>query len=88
MGRSSLYRKIQALTGETPNQFILSYRLERGAQLLREKFGNVTEVALEVGFSSSAYFSKLFKEKFHQTPSEFQASPGPSDTTSKPGKDD
>ncbi|MGD2086968.1 MAG: response regulator [Candidatus Aminicenantes bacterium] len=77
MGRSTLYRKIQALTGETPNQFILSYRLERGAQLLREQCGNVTEVAFEVGFSSAAYFSKLFKEKFHQTPSEFQASQSP-----------
>jgi signal transduction histidine kinase/DNA-binding response OmpR family regulator/ligand-binding sensor domain-containing protein len=76
MGRSTLFRKIQALTGETPNQFILSYRLERGAQLLREKFGNVTEAAFEVGFSSAAYFAKLFKEKFHQTPSEFQASQG------------
>jgi DNA-binding response OmpR family regulator/two-component sensor histidine kinase len=87
MGRSTLFRKIQALTGETPNQFILSYRLERGAQLLREKFGNVTEVALDVGFSSAAYFAKLFKEKFHQTPSEFQASHGPSDTAHKSGKD-
>jgi len=76
MGRSTLFRKIQALTGETPNQFILSYRLERAAQLLREKFGNVTEVAFEVGFSSAAYFAKLFKEKIHQTPSEFQASQG------------
>jgi AraC-like DNA-binding protein len=87
MGRSTLYRKIQALTGETPNQFILSYRLERGAQLLREKFGNVTEVALEVGFSSAAYFSKLFKEKFHQSPSEFQASQTPGGKVPKLGKD-
>lgn len=86
MGRSTLYRKIQALTGETPNQFILSYRLERGAQLLREKFGNVTEVAFEVGFSSAAYFSKLFKEKFHQAPSEFQSSQSPSETVPKSGK--
>jgi transcriptional regulator GlxA family with amidase domain len=61
--------------------------LERGAQLLREKFGNVTEVAFEVGFSSAAYYAKLFKEKFHQTPSEFQASQDPAETTSKPGKD-
>ena len=87
MGRSTLFRKIQALTGETPNQFILSYRLERGAQLLREKYGNVTEVALDVGFSSPAYFSKLFKEKFQQTPSDFQASQGPGEKISKPGKE-
>jgi len=74
MGRSTLFRKIQALTGETPNQFILSYRLERAAQLLRENYGNVTEVAMAVGFSSPPYFAKCFKEKFHQSPSSFQAS--------------
>jgi len=74
MGRSTLFRKVQALTGETPNQFILSYRLERGAQLLKESFGNVTEIAFEVGFSTPTYFSKCFKEKFHQSPSSFQTS--------------
>ena len=74
MSRSNLFRKIHALTGETPNQFILSYRLERAAQLLKKKFGNITEVAFEVGFSGTAYFSKCFKDKFHQSPSSFQAS--------------
>jgi signal transduction histidine kinase/DNA-binding NarL/FixJ family response regulator len=74
MGRSTLYRKVEALTGETPNQFIQSYRLERAAQLLKANFGNITEVAFEVGFSSSAYFTKCFKEKFHRLPSTFLAS--------------
>ncbi len=74
MGRTSLFRKTHALTGETPNQFIQSYRLERAAQLLKANFGNVTEVAFEVGFSSTAYFTRCFKEKFHQLPSTFQAS--------------
>jgi len=74
MGRSTLFRKVQALTGETPNQFILSYRLERGARLLRENYGNVTEVAMAVGFSSPPYFAKCFKDRFHQSPSSYQAS--------------
>ncbi|MCP5054257.1 MAG: response regulator transcription factor, partial [bacterium] len=74
MGRSTLFEKVIALTGETPKQFIQSYRLQRAAQLLKSNFGNVTEVAFEVGFSSSAYFTKCFKEKFHQLPSTFQAS--------------
>ncbi|MDQ1350491.1 MAG: hypothetical protein QG657_793, partial [Acidobacteriota bacterium] len=73
MGRSTLFRKVKALTGETPNQFIMSYRLERGAQLLRENFGNVTEVAFAVGFSSSTYFATCFKEKFGEAPSTYQA---------------
>jgi signal transduction histidine kinase/DNA-binding response OmpR family regulator len=76
MSRATLYRKILALTGEPPNEFIRSYRLKRGAQLLKENFGSVTEVAYEVGFSSSAYFTKRFKEKFHQLPSIFQRTQG------------
>jgi signal transduction histidine kinase/DNA-binding response OmpR family regulator len=74
MNRSTLYRKIMALTGESPIQFIRSYRLKRGAQLLKAKFGNVSQVALEVGFSNMAYFARCFKEKFHQLPSAYQDS--------------
>ena len=74
MGRATLFRKIKALTGETPNQFILSYRLERAAQLFRENFGNVSEVSAEVGFSTTQYFAKCFKERFHQSPKSYRAS--------------
>ncbi len=73
MNRATVYRKVMALTGESPIQFIRSYRLKRGAQLLRDKFGNVSEVSLEVGFNNMAYFAKCFKEKFHQSPSSYQA---------------
>jgi predicted ATPase/signal transduction histidine kinase/DNA-binding response OmpR family regulator/tRNA A-37 threonylcarbamoyl transferase component Bud32 len=73
MGRSTLNRKTRALTGESTNRFIQSYRLKRAAQLLEAKFGNVTEVAFEVGFSSPAYFARRFKEKFHCQPSDFLA---------------
>lgn len=72
MSRATLYRKILALTGQSPREFIKSYRLKRGAQLLKDKFGNVTEVAFETGFSSTAYFTKCFKEQFHQLPSEYE----------------
>ena len=72
MSRTSLYHKIMALTGESPNQFIRSYRLKRAAKLLQGNFGNVTEVAFAVGFSSTAYFTKCFKKKFRQLPKAFQ----------------
>jgi signal transduction histidine kinase/ligand-binding sensor domain-containing protein/DNA-binding NarL/FixJ family response regulator len=71
MPNTTLYRKIQALCGLNPTEFIRSYRLKRAAQLLKNGFGSVTEVAFEVGFSSRAYFTKCFKEKFHSLPSKF-----------------
>jgi signal transduction histidine kinase/ligand-binding sensor domain-containing protein/DNA-binding NarL/FixJ family response regulator len=72
MDRSTIYRKILALTGETPTDFIRSCRLKRGAELLKDNFGTVLEVAFEVGFSSANYFTKCFKKKFHQLPSNFK----------------
>ncbi|MGD2090494.1 MAG: two-component regulator propeller domain-containing protein [Candidatus Aminicenantes bacterium] len=76
MSRTTLYRKVHALTGQTPTDFIRSYRLKRGAELLKQKTGTVLEVAFEVGFGNSSYFAKCFKEKFHQLPSTYQASEG------------
>ncbi|MCX6583452.1 MAG: response regulator [Candidatus Aminicenantes bacterium] len=72
LSQDVMFKKLQALTGETPNQFILSYRLERAAQLLKANFGNVTEVAFEVGFPNTAEFARCFKEKFQQLPTSFQ----------------
>jgi len=62
MDRSTLYRKALAITGETPADYIRSQRLKRGAQLLESNFGDVTAVALEVGFSS--LFSAIFCQDF------------------------
>ena len=74
ISRSTLKRKIKALTGQSAGRFVRSYRLKRAAQLLKAKFGNVTEVAFEVGFSSSAYFTKCFKEQFRQAPHDYRNS--------------
>ncbi|MCP5055005.1 MAG: response regulator [bacterium] len=74
MSRTTVYRKVQALSGESPTDFIRSYRLMRAAQLLKSNYDSVTEVAFEVGFSSRAYFTKCFKQKFHQLPSDFLSS--------------
>ncbi len=69
-GRRQLHRKIKALTGETPSDFIRSVRLQRAKQLLEQKAGNVSEIAFQTGFSSLPYFSTAFKEQFGKLPSE------------------
>lgn len=74
LGRTTLFRKLEALTNETPKEYIQSYRLERAARLLKGNFGNVTEVAMKVGFSNPQYFSQCFKEKYHMTPHSYKIS--------------
>ena len=68
LSRSQLYRKIQALTQQTPSQFIHQVRLERAHELLKEGNLNVTQVAYEVGYSSQSYFSKMYQEYFGYSP--------------------
>ena len=72
MSRSSFYRKIKALTDLTPIDFLKTQRLERAAYLLR-RGGRITEVAAQVGFTSSSYFAKCFRAKFGVLPKEYVA---------------
>ncbi|OGU70527.1 MAG: hypothetical protein A2V93_02815 [Ignavibacteria bacterium RBG_16_34_14] len=71
MSTSQLYRKIHALTNQTPVEFIRTFRLKRAASLLNQKFGNVAEIAFEVGFNNLSYFAKCFRELFGKSPSEY-----------------
>ena len=70
MSRMHLNRKIKAMTGMTPNELIRVVRLNRAAELLMTGV-SVSETADRVGFDTAAYFSKVFKEQYHVTPSEF-----------------
>jgi YesN/AraC family two-component response regulator len=71
MSRSQLFRKVTALTGSSVNELIRSFRLQKAAQLLDKKWGPVSQVAYEVGFSNLSYFSKCFKEQYGVLPSEY-----------------
>ncbi|NLR77144.1 hybrid sensor histidine kinase/response regulator transcription factor [Chitinophaga eiseniae] len=73
MSRVTLYRKINSLTGRSPLEFIRSMRMKRAAQLLNKSGMSIAEVAYQVGFNNPKVFSKLFKEEFGITPSEYAA---------------
>ncbi|WP_027455455.1 hybrid sensor histidine kinase/response regulator transcription factor [Xylanibacter brevis] len=70
MSRSSFYRKIKALTGMTPTDYLKTSRMNQAALLLREGCRS-SEVAERVGFSSTSYFAKCFKAQFGILPKEF-----------------
>lgn len=73
MGRSLLYSKFKALTGMTPNNFLLNYRLKFAATLLN-KYPTlpIAEVSDRSGFSSPLYFSRCFKSQYGETPQNYR----------------
>ncbi|WP_017258092.1 hybrid sensor histidine kinase/response regulator transcription factor [Pedobacter arcticus] len=71
MSTSVFYKKIDALTGLTVNNFIKSIRLKRAFQLLQQKAGNVSQIAYMVGFNDAQYFSKEFKKQYGKPPSHY-----------------
>lgn len=69
LARTSLFSKLKAITGQTPNEFILTIRLKKGAIMLRNNPElNISEISDRIGFSSSRYFSKCFKDVYHVSP--------------------
>lgn len=71
MSRSGLFAKVKALTGDSPQSLMLSYRLNRSLELLQTKKYSISEVAYMVGFSLPSSFSRAFKRKFGYSPSSF-----------------
>jgi DNA-binding response OmpR family regulator len=70
--RTSLYRKIKALTDHSINQFIRSVKMKKAAELLGSSDITVSEVAFSLGFTDLKYFRSCFKEQFNILPSEYQ----------------
>lgn len=73
MSRVHLYKKMVALTGKSPVEFIRNIRLQRAAQFLEKSQLTVSEVAYKVGFNNRKYFSKYFKNEFNMLPSAYAA---------------
>lgn len=73
LSRAQLFRKVKALSGQAPTDMLLQARLRRAASLLAEPDKTVAEVSYSVGFTTPSYFTKCFREKFGELPSEYQA---------------
>lgn len=68
LDRTQLFRKLKAITGQNPSNFIRTVRLKKAYTLLSNRTATVGEVAFSVGFSSTQYFSRCFKDQFGKTP--------------------
>lgn len=71
VSRTMLFTKVKAWTDMTPNEFILSMRMKRAAQLLELGKCSVSQVCYKVGFKNPKYFSKCFSKYYSISPKEF-----------------
>jgi AraC-like DNA-binding protein len=70
-------RTFRAVFGETPHRYLQRRRVERSMFLLRETDRSVTDVCLDVGFTSLGTFSRTFREIVGETPSDYRLGHGP-----------
>ncbi|AIM39019.1 hypothetical protein KO02_21720 [Sphingobacterium sp. ML3W] len=71
MSRTSLFSKVKAITGMTPNDFIKVTRLKKACIFLKEGKYRVTEIGYLVGFGSPSYFTKCFSKQFGMLPTDY-----------------
>lgn len=72
ISQRGLQRKVQKFKNTTPSDYLRNFRLEKARYLLQKGF-RISKVAAEVGFSSQAYFSNCFKNKYRKTPKAYQS---------------
>ena len=70
LSRVQLYRKVKALTGQSPVELLRTARLHKARRLLQESDKSISEIAYEVGFTAPSYFTKCFKDEFGVSPSD------------------
>ena len=80
IARTKLFTKIKAITGQTPNELIITMRLKRAAFLLRNNVElSITEISEKAGFKTPRYFSRCFKGKYMVTPLNYRKGKRPDD---------
>jgi signal transduction histidine kinase/ligand-binding sensor domain-containing protein/DNA-binding response OmpR family regulator len=72
LSRSAFFKKLKSLTGFAPVDLVKEIRLNRAVELIKNTDMNISEIAFDVGFKDSGYFSKCFRKKYNQTPKDYQ----------------
>jgi signal transduction histidine kinase/DNA-binding response OmpR family regulator/ligand-binding sensor domain-containing protein len=72
MSHSQLHRKLDALTGYSPNKFIRIIRLNKAKELLKDSSTSIASIALDCGYNDAGYFARVFKQEYGVTPQEWR----------------
>ncbi len=72
MSHSQLHRKLDALTGCSPNKFIRMIRFNKAKELLKDPSNSIASVAMDCGYNDPGYFARIFKQEHGLTPQEWR----------------
>lgn len=70
--RANLNRKMKAILGVSPKEFLQEVRMQKACRMLEDKHAQVNDVAFACGFADPRYFSRVFKAKTGLTPTEYR----------------
>lgn len=72
VSKTTLTRKLRAITGKSPLDFIRAQKMQQACLLLQDPDRNILEIAVDLGYSDRKYFTSCFKKEFGQTPTEYR----------------
>lgn len=76
MSHSQLHRKLDALTGCSPNKFIRIIRLSKAKELLKHPDNSIGSIALDCSYNDPGYFERVFKQEYQPRQREFDSHRG------------
>lgn len=72
VGQSKCCKIFKKYIGQSPNDYLTQYRLNKCLQLLQNTDMSITEIALSSGFNGNSYFAETFKKNYGKTPSDIR----------------
>lgn len=72
LSRATLTRKMKAIAGQTPLEFIRDIKMKHACRMLENPSTTISEVIVAIGYNDHKHFTTVFKEMFGVTPSEYQ----------------
>ena len=72
MSEGQFCRFFKSMTGQTPVDYMNSYRVRQAVELLRQPEPKISDIAMDVGFGHISYFVRVFRKFMNCTPSEFR----------------
>lgn len=70
LGRTTFYNRLKTLVQMSPVEFLSDFRLKKARMYIEKTNDTIAEIAYRTGFSDPAYFTRLFKSKYNETPSQ------------------